>query len=146
MKNGTNYVKIDRKAVDIWLVESGITKSHVDFKIGRHRGYFASVLLRGSCNPNVWRFFLHAFDLPEGSFVIREEEKKEEPAPACEEMTTGYSTFVHVVGNRLIFSILRDGEELYAAYAYIKGESEVDFTQAISYAAHKCYEFAQKNI
>ena len=35
-------------------------------------------------------------------------------------------------------------EVIVGANAYIKGESQLDFVKAISYAAHMCYKFAEQ--
>ena len=46
--------------------------------------------------------------------------------------------------DRLKVQVMFGDEVIVGANAYIKGESELDFVKAISYAAHMCYKFAEQ--
>ena len=48
--------------------------------------------------------------------------------------------------DRVRLCVKYDGVEVHRAHALIKGDTELDLLQAVSYAAHMIYKLAQQNV
>ena len=63
----------------------------------------------------------------------------DEPEP-----TSGYTLDLDVADDRVSLTVLHDGKPVVYGKSYIKEQTETGIMQAISYAAHMCYKFAEQ--
>ena len=60
---------------------------------------------------------------------------------------SSYHLTLSVHPDKLRFGVSFGEEEIVYAWAQIRGDTELDLSKSISYAAHMCYKFAeQKNL
>lgn len=133
-------VKIDTGAMRAWIKREGMTLQEVSEKIGRCRTYIGVCLAKGSMVESAYRMFCGTFGLPRSAFI---------PAPCVPEKpqsTEGYTIGMDVKPDRVRLCVKYDGVEVHHAHALIKGDTEIDLLQAVSYAAHMIYKLAQQNV
>lgn len=133
-------VKIDTGALRAWIASDGMTLQEVSGRIGRGKSYLANVVARGSMVESAYKMLCNVFCLPADAFI---------PAPCAPEKpqsTEGYTIGMDVKPDRVRLCVKFDGEEVHHAHALIKGDTELDLLQAVSYAAHMIYKLAQQNV
>lgn len=70
---------------------------------------------------------------------------REKIIPKSEEQTDfGYSIRMNITPSVLTMTLFFGEEVVYIARAKIKGNRQIDLAQAISYAAHMIYKFAEQ--
>lgn len=67
--------------------------------------------------------------------------KRRKPPPEAEEL---YSLRLRVSPCRVILRMYFQDTEIYSAASKVKGTRELDLLQAVSYAAHMMYKFAEQ--
>lgn len=135
------YLKIDGNALKSYVHSQGMALIDASEKIGRSRNFLSNVCGKGTMLDRAHKLFCETFGLPADSFLIRE------PEPAAEsqkQKSDMYWLDLKYSHDRLKVQVMFGDEVIVGANAYIKGESELDFVKAISYAAHMCYKFAEQ--
>lgn len=80
-------------------------------------------------------------DIPQKDLILHQEEKK---TCCAKDAVNKYTAQIEVSKTKLHMTLLFGGKELYSTYSRIKGDSELDLMQAISYAAHLMYKLAEQ--
>lgn len=137
----SGVVKIDGEAVKKWATENGLSFSEIGLQIGRSYGYMYYIIKEqgGMMKRNMYELLLRTFDLPDGMFI-----KAENQVPKPDDVIDGYQVKLDIHPDRLKMSMTYQGETMYDAWSYIKGNTELDLIQAVSYAAHLIYKKAEQ--
>lgn len=133
-------INIDAVALKNWCIDNRLMQKDVSEKLGRHKTYISQCICNGAINENAYKLLLGTYNLPSGSFLPKTEEKTK-----AAEHGSIYSVSLEVHPDKVRMGLNFKGEELYHAYAKVKGEDEVDLVQSISYAAHMVYKMAEQN-
>lgn len=135
------YLKIDGNALKSYVHSQGMKLIDASEKIGRSRNFLSGVCGKGTMLDSAHKLLCETFGLPADSFLIRE------PGPAAEsqkQKSDMYWIDLNYSHDRLKVQVMFGDDVIVGANAYIKGESQLDFVKAISYAAHMCYKFAEQ--
>ena len=137
---------IDANTLADWILSTGMTPKEISEIIGREESYLTSVLKKGRIGFTPYKMLLRTFNLPDGSFLPKPE------MPVCQEVIIeaeperkGYSLDMQVFPEKLRLALLFNGLEIKYCYVKILGDTELDLMQAISYAAHMLYKYAQSD-
>lgn len=133
---GKLSVDIDPKKLNRWMDENGFSASYVSSVLGRSPAYIATTLRTGKMSLSTFRLMKKEFGLNDCDLSPDKNEDKTQ----C----VGYSVDLQVRPDRVKFTLLHSGSEIYSAFAKVMGEKESDLIKAISYAAHMCYKFAEQ--
>ena len=131
-------VIIDGKELLAWAASTGETQENLCEMIGRSRSFLGTSARNNKMGLGTYKFLLKTFDIPDGSFLPK---VKEEPKVTC---NIGYHMDLQVFDTKLKLGLWFDEEEIVSCYSKIRGGSEFDLVQAISYAAHMLYKFAEQ--
>lgn len=110
-------------------------------RLGKSEGWLYNVVKAEKMKENVYNLMLAIFDLPKGTFIKKKERKPEKKGA---DVIEGYQLTLDVRTDRLEVEMLYKGEKMYEAWAYIKGNTELDLVQAVSYAMHLIYKKAEQ--
>lgn len=145
MSMAMRTVDIDRDAVCVWLKEHGMTLREMSIGIGRSEGYLYGVVRNGQMKENVYNLMRQIYGLPEGIFLTKQDVKQGEQEEKSGGAVDGYQIRLDVYPNKLNVEMSYLGQPMYDAYAWIKGDTELDLVQAFSYAAHLLYKKAEQD-
>ena len=76
MSKAMEKIKVDGAAIAAWASENNMSLGSVSARLGRTPTYMGNIVRRGEIMSNVYYLMLELFNLPEGSFVVKEPEKK----------------------------------------------------------------------
>lgn len=141
-----NMVKIDKSELSRWLMQrkenTGENMGYVAGRIGKSSTYFSTVIKKGYMPKAVLSHFCMVYGLNIDSFLAKDDE--DIPDSHAEDAAVGYTMCLVVKPDKVRVTINLNGEELYGSWARIKGDTECDLLQAISYASHYCYKMAEQ--
>ena len=138
IKLDRKMIKLDREKTKKFARERGISLEDISYAIGRSKSYISYAMSSESGIQNA------TFDLLCRIYNVPPETFLPDPEPVAPVSESGYSTEVSVNGEKVHFAVRNNGETIASAFAYIKNDTELAVMQAISYAAHMCYKFAQQ--
>ena len=151
----TKMIKIDAEELRSWMNKQGKTYGELSAEIGKSGSYLSRKCSTTHEMPElVYKLMIKTFKLPEGSFIPKPEPPKvKEEQLSIESMSEkpreGYWTDLKVFPDKVKFTIYFRANgtdiEVTKAFSKIKDNSELAIVQAISYAAHMCYKFAEQN-
>lgn len=121
------------------LRDHGMTMQELSYKMGRSESYVSYSLSRGYMSDPSYDAMCRALNVPHSTFIA----PKEIPAPA--ETPTAYRLSLTYSDSKVLVQLMRGEEVVIGAWAIVKEQSELGFIQAISYAAHMMYKFAQQD-
>lgn len=128
----TKITKIDAEKVREFAKKNSITLKDMSYAIGRSESYLSYAMSSGNGIPTTtFELLCRVYDVPAQTFLPDQTQK-------------GYTAELSITGNKALFVVKNDGEKVVSATSWVKGETELDIMQAISYAAHMCYKFAQQ--
>ena len=144
-----NYVKIDVEALERWLNSQPETQKALAEKIGRGQCFFSDIKRHGRMAAVVYNFFIRTFNLPDGTFIKKEHTPEPFVAPPQSSRTPrehedGYWLNLRYSPTSVKVQVMYKDESIIGAVAKIKGNTQLDFVQAISYASHMCYKFLEQ--
>lgn len=134
---GERFVIIGPAKMRKWMYEKEFSGAYVSQLLGRSYNYISSVLSTRKMSLTTYRLLKKEFGLTD-SEILKEENTEPAPASLC------FSVELQIRPDRVKFSLLHNGAEMYSAFSRIQGKREVDLVKAISYAAHLCYKFAEQ--
>ena len=143
----SNNILIDTEYLRSWLDSQNETNAQLAYKIGRGATYFTDILRKGYMPDRVFDLFIKTFDLDAEQF--KQKPKPVAPPPAAKErysaepIIEGYELTLQVRPSRVRVGIAYKGTEICYSWANIRGNTESDLLQAISYASHQNFKFAQ---
>lgn len=110
-----------------------MTSAGLSRDIGRSDNYIDNCIYRGVMPSNTLDLLSRFLDVNVSDLTNKKYTK-----------LTGYSVNLDVNPDKVRLQILFDGEVVGSAYSKIKGDTETDLMQAISYAAHMIYKFSEQ--
>lgn len=140
-------VSINTEAVKRALEASGKTARNASLSMGRSESYLFAAMKNGKITQAMLPVLAAALDVPQKR-LLREEPAKPQEAPKelPEEVPAGYWTSIDVKPEVLHMTLMFGTEQVYSVYSKIKGNTELDLMQAISYAAHMMYKLAEQEV
>lgn len=140
IKLDRKMIKLDREKTKKFAKERGISLEDISYSLGRSKSYISYAMSSESGIPNAkFDFLCRIYNVPQETFL-----PDPEPVVAPPVLEGGYTTEISVQDGKVHFVVQNNGEEVVSAFAHIKDDTEVAVIQAISYAAHMCYKFAQQ--
>lgn len=132
---------LNRSAVLNGIERSGLSMKEVSHRIGRGDSYLSASIRRGMMSAAAIPLLAKELDIPQKDLILHQEEKK---TCCAKDAVNKYTAQIEVSKTKLHMTLLFGGKELYSTYSRIKGDSELDLMQAISYAAHLMYKLAEQ--
>lgn len=132
-------VKIDPQKMKNVLRDKGLSQVEVSGAIGKSKNYIAACIRNGEISATALQLIGIKYGITERD-VAPERKKKQKP----EAPSSGFSLSLLVKPDRVRVGISHNGEELYGAWSFVKGDTEKNLIQAISYAVHMCYKKAEQ--
>lgn len=136
-------VKIDPQKMRNVLRDRGLTQAEVSEAIGKSKNYISVCICNGEISTTALELIRIKFGIAVKD-IAPEKKKEPEKKPDAEYSLTGFSLSLLVKPDRVRVGISHNGEELYGAWSFVKGDAEKNLIQAISYAAHMCYKKAEQ--
>ena len=133
--------KLNRSAVLTGIERSGLSMKEVSHRIGRGDTYLSASIRRGVMSASAVPLLAKELDVPQKDLIVH---KAEEKTCCAKDAVNKYAAQIEVSKTKLHMTLLFGGKELYSTYSRIKGDSELDLMQAISYAAHLMYKLAEQ--
>lgn len=134
-------VKFDPVKFRNWCAQNGTTFRRISESLGRYDGFIARCVRLGEFPLRQFELFQRLYNVEADAFAP---DTTQAPISSAPLQTGPYSVSLDVKPDKVRVGINFQGAELYGAFAGIKGRSEVDLVQAISYAAHMCYKMAEQ--
>lgn len=135
------YVQLNTAAMLDYMEIHGISGYDMSAMIGRSKNYVNRSIQNGRMLDAAYKILMERLGLPFETF-IKKDAKKAERAPAASGLPYALSLEVHP--DKVFVALQFNGQELYHAYAKIKGDTEHDLVQSISYAAHMLYKMSEQ--
>lgn len=132
---------LNRSAVLTGIERSGLSMKEVSHRIGRGDSYLSASIRRGVMSAAAIPLLAKELDVPQKDLILHQEAQK---SCCAKDAVNKYAAQIEVSKTKLHMTLLFGGKELYSAYSRIKGDSELDLMQAISYAAHLMYKLAEQ--
>lgn len=138
-------VKIDPQKIRGFAKSEGKTLSQLSYEIGKSANYLSTCMCNGEMPEGTYRIFCQLHGVKTDRFIP----DPPKPAPVeqpkmVNQLDLPYTTELKIFPDRVRFTIFYKGQPIYSAFSYIKGKTETDLMQAISYAAHMCYKLAEQ--
>lgn len=137
----TAMVSINSKVILDALNDRQKTARQVSMDLGRSEAYLSGIVSRKKAPKSMLPILAQALDIPVKRLT---ETQIPKTATAPEEATQRYHTEIQVWPDRLRMVLFFGDQELRSVYSRIKGDTELDLMQAISYAAHMLYKLAEQ--
>ena len=137
------YVKINAEAIRRHCVASGYTMADLARRMGRTQSYFSNCLSRGSISASAYPLLVEVAGVDPDAFLARETPPKTE-AQHAPQPGGRYSLTLQTKPDRIRLALCDGGKEISYAWSKLRGSSELDLAQAISYAAHMIYKFSEQ--
>lgn len=131
-------IKVDIPAIKKHIQEHGMTQSYLCRRIGRSTNFLCPC--KGDMADYTYDLLIRELGVEYGAF-----QKKEDVQPTKPNSGVGlYTLGLDVSPEKVVLRMYFQGTEICKAYSKVKGTREVDLMQAISYAAHMMYKFAEQ--
>jgi len=127
-------IEINPKALKDCINSSGMTMSEVSTKMGRSTGFVSGVIAKGRVSETAYVNLCDALGVERGAFLTA-------PPPP----TDVYRLNLVYSDSKVLVQLMCGDEVECGAWAIIKDEGRLGFIQAVSYATHMMYKFAQQN-
>lgn len=128
-----------RKAVAV-LKKKGIHVTELSRKMGRSSNYLTNSFKKGEMPQNTFLMFCDFAGVSPDDLLV----PSFSPSKICPIYQT-HGITLDVRKDKLRMALTFGDQELYSAWSKIKGDTELDLMQAISYAAHLMYKIAEQN-
>lgn len=138
------YVKINSEAIRRHCVANGCTMADLARRMGRTQSYFSNCLARGSISASAYPLLVSVAGVEHDAFLARETPPKTE-AQNAPQPGGRYSLTLQTKPDRIRLALCDGDRETYYAWSKLRGSSELDLAQAISYAAHLIYKFSEQS-
>lgn len=149
-----NTTSIDPVKIQNWAKANRYSLSKISEEMGCSHGFMSRVLQDGYMPTRKYELFKRLFNLvdsdvrPDAPKPLAWRPIKPVEGPGHVEVyhsdQSPYDTHIEVKPDRVCFSVTYGGQILYSAYSRVKGSSELDLMQTISYAARMVYKKAEQ--
>ena len=137
-------IPVDPEKFRAWCRSTGVKLCEVSAAMGRYDSFISKALSSNKFPERQYKLFCQLYNVDPGS-LLKDDPAKELKAPDPEQGP--YTLGLDIKPDRVWVSLKYQGDERYRAYSKVRGKTELDLVQAISYAAHMVYKLAeQKNL
>ncbi len=133
-------VKIDSGKVRAAIAEMGKPMSVVSYELGVSSCYMSRACVNGEMSETVFNLFCLLYDLNCNDFIAHEEQTNN----AASDQQEGYHMRLSVTPTIVTVTAMFGNEVMYIGRSKVKGNSELDLMQAISYATHMIYKASEQ--
>ena len=137
----TAMVSINSKVILDALNDRQKTARQVSMDLGRSEAYLSGIVSRKKAPKSMLPILAQVLDIPVKRLTESQHPKS---SLAPEQAAQRYHTEIQVWPDRLRMVLFFGDQELRSVYSKIKGDTELDLMQAISYAAHMLYKLAEQ--
>lgn len=137
----TAMVSINSKVILDALNDRQKTARQVSMDLGRSEAYLSGIVSRKKAPKSMLPILAQVLDIPVNRLT---ESQNPKTSLAPEQAAQRYHTEIQVWPDRLRMVLFFGDQELRSVYSRIKGDTELDLMQAISYAAHMLYKLAEQ--
>lgn len=135
----TNMQKFNAEKATAALEKSGLSAIEVSRRMGRCNNYVTSTLKKGAMPTAALSVFCDMLGISTDDLT------KAPPSPSVSRPAyQSHGITLDVRKDKLRMALTFGDQELYAAWSRIKGDTELDLLQAVSYAAHLMYKLAEQ--
>lgn len=146
MKRQGNMVQISPERLRLFCSKNG-GQTAVSEALGYGKSFISNALHSGKMSRAANKLLAATYGIPEGFFLAPDPPKTAQP-PEFEGRTAGgqdgYALRLLTSDKQVFLLLEHDGEKVGSAYSKRKDSSELELTQAISYAAHMIYKFCEQ--
>lgn len=132
----TNTIQIDGDKFHQWCARKNIKQTDLSKELGYSDTYISNVMAVGRMTKTVITILELKYGLDPNE-ITRQPQITRETEP-------GYRLELTVKPDKVRVGIMFGEKEWVHAWSHVKGDSEVDLVQAISYATHMCYKIVQQ--
>lgn len=141
----TSMLKIDPEKLRAFSKQEGKSLAQMSYEIGRSASYLSYCMNAGEIPEGQYRVLCKILNVSPDRFIPDPPPKQEPPKQKMvNQLDVPFSVDLKIFPDRVRFTILFDGKPLYSTFSYLKGKTETDLMQAISYAAHMVYKMAEQ--
>lgn len=137
----SNMMRIDAERLRRFAAKNG-GLAHISRQMGFGETYLSTIIAWQRMRQSTANQLSAMYGVPEDFFRARDTDKQNAAAPQVKQM--GYALRLQVTDKQVFLLLEHDGEKVGSAYSKRKGSSELELTQAISYAAHMIYKFCEQ--
>lgn len=135
----TNMQKFNAEKATAALEKSGLSAIDVSRRMGRCNSYLTSTLKKGAMPTAALSVFCDMLGISTDDLT------KGPPSPSVSRPAyQSHGITLDVRKDKLRMALTFGDQELYAAWSRIKGDTELDLLQAVSYGAHLMYKLAEQ--
>jgi hypothetical protein len=124
-------IRINSQELKDYLSKNLMTMSDLSNKTGRSAGFVSHVIASGVVSDSGYSAICKALGVARGAFTT--------PTPEAYRLNLVYND------SKVLVQLMRGDEVVSGAWAIVKEPGDLGFIQAISYAAHMMYKFAQQD-
>lgn len=137
----TAMVSINSKVILDALNDRQKTARQVSMDLGRSEAYLSGIVSRKKAPKSMLPILAQVLDIPVNRLTESQHPKS---SLAPEQAAQRYHTEIQVWPDLLRMVLFFGDQELRSVYSRIKGDTELDLMQAISYAAHMLYKLSEQ--
>lgn len=134
-------IKINPQALKNHITSNGITMTEASIKMGRSPGFLSNVIRIGSVSESGYTALCNAFGVEKSAFLP----STVTPPVVTPDAASVYRLNLVYSDSKVLVQLMSGDEVVSGAWAIIKEQSLLGFIQAISYAAHMMYKFAEQD-
>lgn len=142
------YIKVDIPAIKKYFDDNALSYKDVCTRIGRSRFYISACAATGKMSSYTYDLLIRELGVSRDAFIPKDTHKETpQDAPKVQTAAGGgdlYTLGLDVSPDRVVLRMCFQGTEIYRSASRVKGKRELDLMQAVSYAAHMMYKFAEQ--
>lgn len=130
-------IKINSQALRDYLAQRDMKFNELSKAMGRTPSFVSAFLRNGSLSAAGYKALCNTLGVSYGTF---KEDNTPSPAPS-----DAYRLNLIYSDSKVLVQLMRGDQVVSGAWALVKEQTNVGFIQAISYAAHMMYKFAEQD-
>lgn len=135
-------VKVDFQKMKAFLDNIGVTLTEASRKIGKSPAYLNAMSKNGEISKTAFMLFCMVYGCKKEDLIYQEPIKK----PQSSMESYGWSIDLGVSPTVLTMRLKYGNDTVHTARSKIKGNTQLDLVQAISYAAHMIYKQEEQEV
>lgn len=128
-------ISINGKELQDFLKKNDLTQTQLSAFMNRSPSYISFVIAKGTMSELSYDVMCKKLGVAPGTFQN----------PSAAQPSDVYRLNLVYSNSKVLVQLMRGEEVVSGAWAIVKEQSDLGFIQAISYAAHMMYKFAQQD-
>lgn len=128
-------ISINGKEIQGFLKENNLTQTQLSAFMNRSPSYISFALRKGKMSEIAYDTMCKKLGVAPGTFRN----------PSATQPSDVYRLNLVYSSSKVLVQLMQGDEVVSGAWAIVKEQSDLGFIQAISYAAHMMYKFAEQN-